>query len=555
MSTKPQKANNFHFVTGNPRTELERRVVRTIVRSNASNRRWRLVREQQKLNDGASFDEDLAEAKTGIDAATDSSNTDCRSRISKQQRLDARYNRRRGSFDVEENGKSSPLKTVNIAQYYLGSMPATEVSRTTIGRMLQGTATTYAALFPAGKNAVVGSMAKQWFQQCLSTRGILHTALYCQAVRMQAVRPDALTMSGNELVLCQTEAVRAINDKFTQSMTAIDDENIRIVFSLMWHGAIQDGPPPRSPRQAPMADLQALRLFMGDIIPDPIHAQGLDNMLALRGGLSQVEMPGLAFLVSFGDILKASCNLTRPTWGYGSYAQHVPEAVLDDEWFRLVHRTDHPLGSLGAGFTTLNLWLPYEIASCLSLVFADLADYTRATHDFILGSVANRNRAAMVDQRNSVQHKLMSLRRMDDEEFERKDVYDLCWLVGVAYSMIVVFPLSPKAARFDRLAHLIRTTMVTPAVVSCWTQSPGLAVWMTTIGALCAIGTTDRSWYVEVLQQECERLNILCWHDLRMLLLEFLWFPVSSDSDGQDLWAEVGAASRVLSSSHNAFAG
>lgn len=434
MSTKPHETTSFHFVTGNPRTESERRVVRTIVRSNASNRRWRLVKQKQKSSDGAHLDEDLPdEVKLCIENEINktSSATQLRRPKPQPQRVDLKQTRKRRSS--QNNGQiavDSPLRTMNLAQYYFGSMPGTEVSQSTIGRMLQGTATSYAALFPAGKNAVVSQMAKDWFQQCLRTRGILHTALYCQAVRTQAVRPGSMIMSGNELVLCQTEAVHAINHKLAQAATAIDDDSIRIVFSLMWHGAIQDGPPPRSPRQAPMADLQALRLFMGAISPDPIHAQGLDNMLAMRGGLKSVEMPGLAFLVSFGDILKACCNLTRPTWKYGSYAQHVPEAAVDGEWLDSVHRTDHPLMTLGDGFSALNVWLPCGNGSNLGLVFSDVADYTRATHDFILGPPEKRNRAAMADQRNSVQHKLMSLRRSDDDHFERSEVFDLCLITG-----------------------------------------------------------------------------------------------------------------------------
>lgn len=544
MSTKPQKTTSFHFVTGNPRSEQERRVVRTIVRSNASNRRWRLVREQQKLNDGITPDDGVVEDK--ITTSSESDHTYNTNHLRKQ-RPDVRQTTRRGSNSNGELVADNPLKSINLAQYYLGSMPGTEVSKDTICRMLQGTAMSYASLFPSGRNAVVSQMAKDWFQQCLSTRGILHTALYCQAVRMQAVRPGSMVMSGNELVLCQTEAVHAINHKLTQEVTAIDDESIRIVFSLMWHGAISDGPPPRSPRQAPMADLQALRLFMGVIAPDPIHAQGLDNMLALRGGLDKIQMPGLAFLVSFGDILKASCNLTRPTWGYGSYAQHVPEAVTSEEWTNSVYRADHPLASLGVGFTALSTWLPVEEASQLYMVYIDLANYTRATYDFIHGLAETRNRAVMADQRNLVQHKLMSLRLLDNEQYESRDIYDLCWLVGVAYSMIAVFPLSPKAAQFDRLARLIRTRMVTPTVVERWTQAPRLVIWMTVIGALCAIGTTDRIWYIEVLRQECERLLIRHWQDLQTLLLEFLWFPLPSDTDGQELWAEVESSSQILS--------
>lgn len=554
MSTASQKKVNFHFVTGNPQSESEKRTVRTIVRSNASNRRWRIVREsaaKSKAQSKEVDDDDNGSEKSSEvlqNGNSPVSKPAVSNRTSRRQRLNDKQARRDGrrASDSSSTSMGSPVKVKNLAEYFFGVMPASEVSKQSISRMLQGTAASYAQLFPSGKNSVVSQMAKDWFQQCLRTRGILHTALFCQAMRAQAVRPGWAAMSGNELVLCQTEAVHAINEKLLQSLTACDDESIRIVFSLTWHGAIKEEPPPMSPTQAPMADLQSLRLFLGMIACDPIHARGLDNMLALRGGLDNVEMPGLAFLVSYADILTASANLTRPTWGYGSYAQHVPEAAVNDEWLRSTHRTDHPLTTLGDGFSALHLWMPYERASQLQVVFVDMANYTRASDDFLRGPPEDRNRAIMADQRNFVQHRLMSLCLIDSDQFMERDIFDLCWLAGVAYSMIAVFPLSPKAARFDRLANMIKQAISNTTVADKWAQAPELGIWITVMGALCAIGTPNRSWFVEVLKQETDRLGIFSWQDLKMQLMDFLWFPLASDPNGQELWVEVEQQGRIV---------
>jgi len=552
MSTKPQKKVNFYFVTGNPQSEIEKRTVRTIVRSNASNRRWRQVRETQakfksqlQIGDGSISGPSNSKALASETSALDEE-TNGHIQQAKKQRLVARTLRRQSNASGNERLLRSecPREVFNLSQNHFGLMPTSNVSKQSITRMLQGTAASYAQLFPSGRNSAVSQMARDWFQQCLATRGILHTALFCQAMRAQAARPGWSAMPSTELMLCQTEAVHAINDKLLQAATSCDDESVRIVFSLTWHGAVKKDVSPRTPKQSPLADLQSLKMFMGIIACDPFHARGLDHMLRVRDGLSNVEMPGLAFLVSYGDILTSSCNLTRPTWSYGSYARYNKDAAIDDKWLWMTQRADHPLVALGHGFSALRLWLPCERASQLQLVFNNMADYTRASHDFILGPPGDRNRALMADQRNSVQHSLLSLRLAEDETFLERDLFELCWLAGVAYSSIAVFPLAPNAARFDRVAHLLKENLGRPLVLQNWSKATDLVLWITVIGALCAVGTSDRDWLVHLLTQEVERLGISTWRTLKLRILRFLWFPLTSDVDGEELWAEVRRCGR-----------
>ncbi|KAJ9663807.1 hypothetical protein H2198_000567 [Neophaeococcomyces mojaviensis] len=565
MSAKTQQIS-FHFVTGNPQNESERRNVRTIVRSNASHRRWRLVRETaakskaQPQPDGSSENENVNDGSVSPSLRTDSTLRNRNAKSANKQRQIKRqwqasevcrrqsdastHSSMSGTLDGAALPTPSPQKVTNLSQNYFGIMPSSEVSRESIGRMLHGTAISYSNLFPAGKNAKFGQMAKDWFQQCLKTRGILHTALYCQAKRAQAIRPGMTVLPTNELVLCQTEALHAINDKLTQSATACDDESLRIVFSLTWHGAIKQNMPQFVPRQAPMGNLQSLRLFMGVISCDPVHAQGLDNMIALRGGLDNLEMPGLAFLISYGDVLLASLNLSRPKWSYGSYAQHNPDARAVD-WIERTTRLDHPLMSLGTGFCAIRSWLPTDQAITLEQVFLDLAKYTRASDDFLSNHEQAYGPAVMADQRNAVQHALMSLALSNEACFNQRDLYELSWLAGVAYSLIATFPLAPNAAPFSRIAQLIRLKMSSSTLLSSWSEAPHLMLWITVLGAICAIGSPDRATYVEVLKQETWRLDVHSWKDLRAQLMNFLWFPIASDTDGIKLWKDIETSGRI----------
>ena len=569
MSGKPSPTAtvNYHFVTGNPQSETEKRNVRTIVRSNASNRRWMLVREtaargKKKTDDDQSkeWQESASDASKSSSKAT----TEIR-RKPRKQRVNGKHAMRQQSvartstdgmvesaheltrqqWTASIERTTGPAEIVNLSQNFFGSMPMSEVSKQSIRKMLQGTAASYAQLFPSGKGASVSRMSRDWFQQCMRTSGILHTALFCQAMRAQAVRPGWRAIPANELVICQTEAVRAIAHKLTQAETACDDESIRIVFSLAWHGSIKQDPPAKSPKQSPLADLQSLRLFMGTIACDPIHYQGLMNMLNVRGGLEKVDMPGLAFLVSYGDILTASCNLSRPIYSYGSYAQHASEARIDDEWLYSIQRVDHVLNTLGGGFSILHACLPPDRASKLQSIGSILADLTRASHNFLTGPPEERNKAVMADQRNMAQHTLMTASLLPIDIFVKRDLYELCWYAMVAYSFMAVFPLAPAAARFDRLAQFIQTALSNHLQVANWHDTPQLMLWSAVMGALCATGTFHREWYIRLLQRERHSLGICSWQILKLKLMDFLWFPCVSDTDGEDLWAEIDQLDRI----------
>lgn len=66
------------------------------------------------------------------------------------------------------------------------------------------------------------------------------------------------------------------------------------------------------------------------------------------------------------------------------------------------------------------------------------------------------------------------------------------------------------------------------------------------MGAICAIGTKDRVWYVSALKQERNRIGMMNWANLKLRLMEFLWFPLASDPDGLELWEEIQQSSYVM---------
>lgn len=81
-------------------------------------------------------------------------------------------------------------------------------------------------------------------------------------------------------------------------MTRCDDENILAVLTLAFHGQKLPSRSSRIPSQGPMNALQGLDIYTGYIDAVHMHVAGLQKMLAIRGGLGDIQFPGLAAMIS-----------------------------------------------------------------------------------------------------------------------------------------------------------------------------------------------------------------------------------------------------------------
>jgi hypothetical protein len=150
----------------------------------------------------------------------------------------------------------------------------------------------------------------------------------------------------------------------------------------------------------------------------------------------------------------------------------------------------------------------------------------------------------MADERNYVQHCLMSLNVDEDpDETEQEHVlYKLCQFSTSIYSLLIVFPLPPTTAPFATLAIQLKEKLSKSGVNALWDQAPQLMLWITLMGAISAIGTSERSWHVSMLVRSTRRLKINSWVEMKECLQDFLWFGSTSDVDGADLWKEIQLA-------------
>jgi hypothetical protein len=220
-----------------------------------------------------------------------------------------------------------------------------------------------------------------------------------------------------------------------------------------------------------------------------------------------------------------------------------------------VSRSQHPLAQLGSGFRVLHDLLPEDAAQRLFTTLHNLSVYSLAVDDYIMGRPLAPTLATLADQRNYVQHALMSISPLTSNDSGRSEagspsqetfqLQDACWAAGAIYSLIAVFPIPSCKAPFAKLASVLRQHLIFTSArfAGRWHTPSPLVLWMTFMGALASTARDesqdDKMWYFNVLERLVHRMRISSWDNLKKELMNFLWFPTTSDTDGQQVWKEI----------------
>ena len=227
-----------------------------------------------------------------------------------------------------------------------------------------------------------------------------------------------------------------------------------------------------------------------------------------------------------------------PFMPIGETPQHLPSAL---------NREGHPLAQLGSGFQILHDLLPAEQAQKLFLTLHNLAAYSLAVDDYIMGGPQAQSLRVLADQRNYVQHFLLSMSSITNDTLEDEPnlLQQACWAAGTVYSLISVFPVPHHSAPFSKLARMIKQHLTSTSTRDSirWQRPSPLTLWIIVMGTLASTASDDgreeRVWYMTVLERLVHRMEIPSWQSLKDQLLKFLWFPSTSDADGQHLWREI----------------
>lgn len=176
-----------------------------------------------------------------------------------------------------------------------------------------------------------------------------------------------------------------------------------------------------SPFNPPLPSLQWLDVY-GSIIHIKEHTIALRDLVIRKGGLEQIELEGLAEVLSLyvhfltitskhlanvytyrSDILNSSQFLTKPSW---PLLQRTLDHVASKPIFEATYVPRFQLEHLAQGFAPLSsMALISEISQVLQL----MADLTVTIDGYFRGSSPVYDLEHLIDRRNVTQYRLLSL--------------------------------------------------------------------------------------------------------------------------------------------------
>ncbi|OQV03891.1 hypothetical protein CLAIMM_08871 [Cladophialophora immunda] len=298
----------------------------------------------------------------------------------------------------------------------------------------------------------------------------LHAMIFAVMVH-DRIQQGISNPTATELVV-GTEAIRHLNQEISNPNPdrALSDSNIWAVLVLAYSGRedrIRSGQ--SYPRQSFLRELQSIHIYLKmEIVIE--HVLGLIKMMELLGDLQKIKTPGIAPVVSWCGIMGACRNIGRPIFPFIS---HTATFVSEDGRLSVTsHERDAvapDLGQLGTGFW--QVWSANASSTSylddLLTVIRDICDFTVVVENHASGRWMPRTSPEIIDQRNFVQHKLMSLLSAEElvatsdaaAAVDDDAQYETCRLACILYSFLVVFPVPPVVGPFEILIERVKRAL------------------------------------------------------------------------------------------------
>lgn len=140
--------------------------------------------------------------------------------------------------------------------------------------------------------------AQAWMEKIIQSSAVFYSHAFGQMIREAASDPWTSAKLRHVALTFHQKAVKIIKDNMSEPSTACSDDNILAVFALTHHqipAATTTGHKTsrHGPKQGPLRSLRLLDFYGGPIKVAKVHQEGLGRMVELRGGVPNLELPGL----------------------------------------------------------------------------------------------------------------------------------------------------------------------------------------------------------------------------------------------------------------------
>jgi hypothetical protein len=158
------------------------------------------------------------------------------------------------------------------------------------------------------------------------------------------------------------------------------------------------------------------------------------------------------------------------------------------------------------------------------------------------GSNMTQDSTYFDDQRASIEFRILTMSGEEDKQqgtAKAENIQEPCRLAALIYTNMVFRIVPPGVAIYTTLTSRLRTTLMQTDLMSCWGNLGETLLWVLFMGGAVALRGRIRSWFVSVLTIVCSKLRIQSWHDVKEILVKYLWSDRIWEEHCKNLWIEV----------------
>ncbi|EEP79918.1 predicted protein [Uncinocarpus reesii 1704] len=386
--------------------------------------------------------------------------------------------------------------------------------------------------------------AENWLPRAMKNPPLFTAFLYGAAGHMQTrKRLEGAHFSPQtkeeklEQIVCETETIKQLNQMMQKPSQACSDEVILAVLCMAFNRIDYSGWTVSDPwPKAPLRNLQWLDVYGGLSLNDH-HIKGLLALIEMRGGLSQMKMPGLAETLSTSGVMLSTKYLVKPRLPFVPIFEETAEGRTP-HWPTLLN----PAMIEGQPDPIATAGLPADISEILQC----MRDYNNVINVYSQGLLPELELAVIADRRNWIQYNLVSLRSVYEYHeafFDAHKTYEMCRLAAMIYSMLVIFPLPAANRPFKRIASMARMALMEtetePDPFASWRPGREMLLWALVLAGMAAKGTPDREWFVGKLAAALATAGPGTWEEVKEALGQVMWMDSVCDMGGQALWMDA----------------
>jgi hypothetical protein len=149
-------------------------------------------------------------------------------------------------------------------------------------------------LFPNEKNTSgANSVSVAWLGACQKTPLLFHVLIFACSIHLDIVRQSKFNWNSPAILSYKQLILRLLSEIIREGNGAVRDEVILAILILSCHEVTPRIEERRNPFKPPLKSLQFLNIY-GRFQFVPQHIKAILDLITLKGGIEEIQLPGLA---------------------------------------------------------------------------------------------------------------------------------------------------------------------------------------------------------------------------------------------------------------------